>query len=154
MKKSLLYFLYCIFFQQISITNNNNEIILSFSSYITLKINRTGLTSILNSGLNIPDEIYINGNNQSLITTQYDLNQTDNIIKLVWNRQLITCYNMFNGCTNIIEIDLSNFDSSQVEKMSSMFEGCTSLSSINFINFNTSNVRTMTNTFKDCKSLS
>ena len=143
-------FLYCIFLQQISITNNNNEILISFSSYISLRVKGTGLTSILNNGLNIPDEIYINGINQSLITTQYNLNHTDNIIKLVWNQKLTTCHNMFNGCDKIIEIDLGNFDSSLVDKISSMFEGCTSLTFINFTNFNTTNVLSMTNTFKDC----
>jgi len=60
---------------------------------------------------------------------------------------------MFKDCDKIIEIDLSNFDSSLVETMSSMFEGCTSLTFINFTNFNTSNIRAMTNTFKNCYSL-
>ena len=35
--------------------------------------------------------------------------------------------NMFTELTNIIEIDLSNFDTSLVESMSGMFNGCVSL---------------------------
>ena len=35
--------------------------------------------------------------------------------------------NIFNGCLSLISIDLSNFDSENLEKMDGMFQGCSSL---------------------------
>ena len=60
---------------------------------------------------------------------------------------------MFTSCSNITEIDLSNFDSSRVTNMSSMFSDCTSLISINFTNFITSQVEQMDYMFYECSSL-
>ena len=42
---------------------------------------------------------------------------------------------MFFNCSKIIDIDLSNFNATQVNNMSRMFYECTSLSSLNFSNF-------------------
>ncbi len=47
---------------------------------------------------------------------------------------------MFSGCNNIIEMDLSKFDTSQVDIMTDMFLGCSSLTSINLSNIKTSRV--------------
>ena len=44
---------------------------------------------------------------------------------------------------NILEIDLSNFDTSQVTNMNSMFERMTNLTTLNVSNFNTSKVTDM-----------
>ena len=37
-----------------------------------------------------------------------------NNITLIFDTQIESCYEMFDGLTNIIEIDLSNFDASKV----------------------------------------
>ena len=39
---------------------------------------------------------------------------------------------MFFECTDITEIDLSNFDTSKVNLINDMFHGCSSLTSLNF----------------------
>ena len=57
---------------------------------------------------------------------------------------------MFYGLGNIIEIDLSSFDFSQVTSMKSMFQECTGLTSIKFGNIDTSNLNNMYYTFQSC----
>ena len=47
---------------------------------------------------------------------------------------------MFNGCSNITEIDFSNFDSSEVTLMNSIFKDWSSLTSLDLSNFDISNV--------------
>ena len=60
---------------------------------------------------------------------------------------------MFCGCSDITEIDLSNFNTSNVKYMISMFNGCSSLTSINLSNFYTSKVTWMHYMFYGCSSL-
>jgi len=55
--------------------------------------------------------------------------------------------------TSLHSIDLSNIDTSNVEKMNSMFEGCSSLTSLDLSYFNTSQVQSLTNIFSGCSSL-
>ena len=43
---------------------------------------------------------------------------------------------MFDGCSSLNSIGLSNFDTSNVEDMESMFQRCSSLTSLNLTNFN------------------
>ena len=100
-----------------------------------------------------PDEIYINGIKQDYINSSYYFNETNNIIKLIWNKTLENSKFMFYNCSNITEIDLSNFDSSLANDMRYMFKNCTSLISINLTNFNTSNAQIMLDMFSYCSSL-
>ena len=60
--------------------------------------------------------------------------------------------NMFTNCS-IISLDLSNFDTSNVENMENMFGGCSNLLSLNLSNFNTSKVRDMGGMFLSCSNL-
>lgn len=60
---------------------------------------------------------------------------------------------MFRNCSNLISLDLSNFDTSKVEDMHSMFEDCSNLTSLDVSNFNTSNVKDMSLMFYGCGSL-
>ena len=48
---------------------------------------------------------------------------------------------MFYGLTDILEIDLSNFDSSKVTNMIRLFQGCTLLTSINLKNLSTKSAK-------------
>ena len=61
---------------------------------------------------------------------------------------------MFYKCESLEYLDLSNFDTSNVEDMSYMFAGCSKLKEIKGItNFNTSKVKNMAGMFSECKSL-
>ncbi len=50
---------------------------------------------------------------------------------------------MFYCCRILTQLDVSNFDTSNVTNMSSMFFGCANLSQLDVSNFDTSNVTNM-----------
>ena len=60
---------------------------------------------------------------------------------------------MFSGCSNLISLNLSNFNTSSVTSMNYMFSGCSNLISLNLSNFNTSSVTSMSNMFYGCNNL-
>ena len=68
--------------------------------------------------------------------------------------EIINCKNMFrNNLGEILEIDLSNFDTSRVTDMSQMFKDCNYIQTINFGNINTSSVEDIQYMFFGCSSL-
>ena len=135
-------------------TSLNNDIILLYSNII-LKFNNSGSNKIFNRVQSLPDEIKINEKKQPTIDNTYYFNESEanNKVELIWNQTITTTEKMFRECSNITEIDLSNFDTSSVESMGYMFYGCLSLISINLNNLDTSNVRIMYYMFQDCNSL-
>lgn len=59
---------------------------------------------------------------------------------------------MFENCSKLTKIDLSNFETSNVDDMSKMFSGCTSLAGIpGYKNLDVSNVKYMDEMFQGCK---
>lgn len=60
---------------------------------------------------------------------------------------------MFDSCSGLTSLDLSNFDTSSVESMSYMFCGCSKLATLRISNFNTSNVVDMQRMFNGCIAL-
>ena len=132
--------------------------ILNHLSSIQLRIPGIGSKQIFNfdtynfKKIDYPDAIYINGIPKRVNYSHY-LNETDNFVILIWNSNINDCHSMFSGCSQITEIDLSNFNSSEITSISSMFEGCTKLQYINFTNFGTSKVINMADTFMHCWKL-
>ena len=74
-------------------------------------------------------------------------------IRIEFNIQMTNCSYMFYECDNIIEADLSNFDSQNVIDLSFMFTECNKIKSIYLTNFNTKKVTNMASMFKDCSKL-
>ena len=60
---------------------------------------------------------------------------------------------MFSSCSSLTSLDVSNFDTSNVTDMDYMFNGCSGLTSLDLRNFNTSNVIYMNSMFELCTSL-
>ena len=68
---------------------------------------------------------------------------------------------MFDGCSGLTSLDVSNFNTSNVTNMGGfmggimggMFSGCYRLTSLDLSNFNTSNVTDMSRMFSDCSGL-
>ena len=60
---------------------------------------------------------------------------------------------MFISCSSLISLDLNNFNTSQVTNMYAMFIACSSLTSLDVSNFNTTNVTNMSIMFDRCSSL-
>ena len=64
-----------------------------------------------------------------------------------------TSASLFENFTGVININLNNFDTSNVTNMLNMFYGCTNLSTLNISNFNTSKVTIMQGMFRGCTNL-
>lgn len=60
---------------------------------------------------------------------------------------------MFSACKSLINLDLSNFNTSNVTNMRDMFMRCSGLTSLNLSNFDTSNVTDIGGMFYDCSGL-
>ncbi len=67
--------------------------------------------------------------------------------------QVITMYSMFDGCSSLTSLDLSNFDTSHVTNMKRIFYDCSSLTNIDVSHFDTSKVTNMSQMFLNCFSL-
>ena len=145
-----------------------NIFILSKTFNITLKVEGKGEHKILYPGdrsqycpldnFRLPDEIIINGIAQNTINYIYDFNETENIVIIRYHSQedvnnvaINKCF--FYRCSEITEIDLSEFDTSQFVNMFAMFSECFHLRTINLKNFNTSNVIYMHLMFFQCNLL-
>ena len=103
-----------------------------------------------------PSEIYINNILQPVSKNEYDFNYQNNginVVRIIWNISMNTTNSMFSDCENIIELDLSKFNTSDIKNMCEMFSYCTSLTSINLSNIDTSKVTRMDNLFSGCSNL-
>ena len=60
---------------------------------------------------------------------------------------------MFEGCSALTSLDLTNFNTAKVTYMNNMFEGCSALKSLDLTNFNTAKVTYMNNMFEGCSAL-
>ncbi len=60
---------------------------------------------------------------------------------------------MFDGCSNLTSLDLSEFNTSYVTHMDYMFNNCSKLASLEVYQFNTSEVTDMTCMFRGCSKL-
>ena len=146
----------------LSINSINNIILkqLNYDNIIKLTIKGSGDQPIISNDYNYfksdPDKILINEIQQDqtkIGKIAYDLTGETNNITLIWDNQIDYCSYMFQGLTNIIEIDFSDFNSSIVTQAAFMFNGCSSLTSINFKNFLTFNIISMYAMFESCISL-
>ena len=155
MKEILFKFMIIGFLFPIPLNNKMDFIENNFSN-ITVKINGTGHKKIFSDSISTfsyPKQVYINGIRQNIINYTYDLNETENLILLVWNDGFLGCNNMFSGCRDISEIDVSNFNFSTITNFNSMFYGCSNLTSINFSNFYAPKAEFFDYMFSGCSSL-
>ena len=60
---------------------------------------------------------------------------------------------MFYGCSGLTELDVSNFNTANVTNMGAMFQNCSSITKLDVSNFNTANVTNMSSMFRGCKNL-
>ncbi len=60
---------------------------------------------------------------------------------------------MFYKCSRLTSLNLSNFNTNNVNDMRYMFYNCSSLTSLNLSNFNTNNFHNMSSMFYECSSL-
>ena len=67
---------------------------------------------------------------------------------------MVNMHGMFNNCTKLKLIDLSNLKTHNVKDFSYMFNNCTSLTSLNLSHFDTKVAINISFMFSNCKSLS
>ena len=164
-KYLIIYIIFCLFCninsQNFFRNSKINKIIIFYSYEITLKVKGTGIKNILSFSSSFiypcPSKIYLNNELvQNIQDCHYiNITESDTEIKIGWVNNLIinSTKNLFYNCTEIIEIDMTKFDTSLVTDMSSMFSQCYSLKSLNVSNLITTNVKTMQNMFFKCTNL-
>ena len=81
----------------------------------------------------------------------YKLNQLD--LSNFDTSNITDMCGMFKECKSLSQLDLSNFDTSQVTDMCGMFSGCIALAQLDLSNFDTSQVTTMNEMFNGCEAL-
>ena len=115
-------------------TSKSISLLIKFKlSILSLKVKDKGFKRIFNSDENCfnssyyPNEIYINGDLQNEINYTYKFNKSENVVELIWNNNIYDSKCMFAGCYDIVEIDLTKFDSSQITCMYFMFGNCYNL---------------------------
>ena len=102
---------------------------------------------------NLNIKIYINNINCDFQRYFIPIYEGIYSIKIKFAKSITDCSYMFNECGNIIELDLSSFDTKNVTNMSYMFNGCNNLYNINLSSFNTIFVRDMNHMFAGCRNL-
>ena len=122
---------------------------------ITLKVNNTEDQQILSNEFDeMPIKVLVNGElaifENKVIS---GLTVEESNITLIWNKTLSDCSYMFTNLLNIVNIDFSNFDFTNVTKMTMMFHGCQNLKNINFGDNIIENVHDMGFMFGDCYNL-
>lgn len=75
------------------------------------------------------------------------------IIVVCTEEVLNTCIQLFAGCTNLSQVDITRMNTTLADNFSYMFMGCTSLGSVDISNLQTGNVKLFTSMFEGCSSL-
>ena len=60
---------------------------------------------------------------------------------------------LFYGCSSIVNLDLSHFDTGNVTDMEGMFYDCSSLKELKIADLNTRKVKNFSNIFEGCNNL-
>ena len=85
----------------------------------------------------------------------YECKNIINIDLSSFNTQNVTnMFCIFYECSNITNIDLSSFNTQNVKNMVSMFYGCSNITNIDLSSFNTQNVKDIKDMFSGCNKLS
>ena len=145
--KSMKYEYFTILFLLIPIISCN---------FITMKFKGTGEEQIYMNAIKerpCPNNIIVDGESISDPTCKYKFPKKIVTIQINLNKNMSSFNRMFSDISNIIEIDLTQTDTSLIENMAYMFENCNSLIFANLSNINTSSLVNIEKMFSNCKSL-
>ena len=124
-------------------------IILNSNKYNREEINNNIIILLNNNKINFiyENDKFIIDKKNFTINGKYEL-------KIIFYKTINNLNGIFENCSNIYSIDLSNFDTTNIVDISCMFNGCKNLKKIKGIDkFNIKQVRNMTAIFKDCNEL-
>ena len=104
-----------------------------------------------------PEKVYLNTDSYNMFLLGFGEQKIKNILELDLSNfdtsQVTNMGCMFYGMSSLTSLNLSNFDTSKVTNMSDMFYGMSSLTSLNLSNFDTSKVTNMYAMFCAMRSL-
>ena len=104
-----------------------------------------------------PEKVYLNMNSSDMFYSKYGEQEIKNILEIDLSSfdtsKVTNMRYMFSGMSNLIALDLSNFDTSQVTDMRYMFSGMSNLIALDLSNFDTSMVTNMNGMFYGMRSL-
>ena len=103
------------------------------------------------------EKVYLNTNSSEMFYSKYNEQKIKNILELDLSNfdtsKVTNMRHMFHGMSNLTSLNLFNFDTSKVTNMSYMFCFMSSLTSLNLSSFNTSKVTDMSDMFCFMSSL-
>ena len=98
-----------------------------------------------------PEKVYLNEDSSEMFYTEYYEQEIKNILEIDLSNfdtsQVTNMREMFYDMHNLTALDLSNFDTSKVTDMSSMFYRVSNLTTLDLSNFDTSQVTDMNRMF-------
>ena len=148
------FFTFLIFLLNIALINSSFRNLFNHYSEIHLVIRGNGTQNLLSDkSYIIPSKVHVNGVIDSSCNKTCYLKENKNSITLIFENKIKSCEDLFYNLSNITEIDLSNFDTSEVTSMSNMFSYCINLTKIKFGNMITSSVQNMNRMFYGCSKL-
>ena len=104
-----------------------------------------------------PEKVYLNTNSSMMFFSGESEQKIKNILELDLSNfdtsKVANMSHMFNGMRNLTTLNLSNFNTSNVTNMGGMFFNMTNLTAFNFSNFDTSKVTDMGSMFYGMSSL-
>ena len=152
--------------QQVLNDINNNYIDLTNKNRIKvaldIKLKENNSITLYNTDSNEGIDVYLNNEKLNMIKEDNNKYRIGNILKkekiyifdIVFTDIKNNLSGFFNECSNIISIDLTNFDSSNVTNMSYIFHKCEKLKNIKGLNkLNTNKVIDLNTMFGNCNEL-
>ena len=104
-----------------------------------------------------PEKVYLNTNSSMMFFSGESEQKIKNILELDLSNfdtsKVANMSHMFNGMRNLTTLNLSNFDTSKVTNMGGMFFSMTNLTTLNLSNFDTSKVTNMGSMFYGISNL-
>ena len=104
-----------------------------------------------------PEKVYLNTNSSMMFFSGDSEQKIKNILELDLSKfdtsRVTNMSHMFNGMRNLTTLNLSNFNTSNVTNMGGMFFNMTNLTAFNFSNFDTSKVTDMRSMFNGMTNL-
>ena len=104
-----------------------------------------------------PEKVYLNMNSSEMFYSKYGEQEIKNILEIDLSSfdtsKVTNMGRMFSGMSNLIALDLSNFDTFQVTDMRYMFSGMSNLIALDLSNFDTSMVTNMNAMFAGISKL-
>ena len=105
-----------------------------------------------------PEKVYLNEDSSKMFLPDYSAQKIKNILELDLSSfdtsKVTNMQEMFRGMSNLTSLNLSNFDTSKVTNMAAMFYATSNLTTLNLSSFNTSQVTNMGVMFYGISSLS